>query len=52
MQHDYVLKKLNVDLLSPSPGFRWGGRGSRANYLLYVAASVIACNLIYSIALF
>ena len=45
MQHDHVLKKLNNDLLTPSPGS--GGReggGLQAKYLLpscYILDSLI-----------
>ena len=31
MQHDHVLKKLNLDLLTPPPGSRWGCRGRSAD---------------------
>ena len=38
MEHDHDLKKINFDLLTPTPGSlggRWGeGRGLRAKYLL------------------
>ena len=52
MQHDYVLKKLKFDLLSPSPGSCGEvGVHGQINYF-HVAASVIACNLINSITMF
>ena len=38
MQHDHVLKKLNFDLLTPSPGSGQGGRHLRAN-ICYLAAA-------------
>ena len=35
MQHNHVLKKLNVDFLTPTPGSGgWGGWCTQANYLL------------------
>ena len=48
MQHVDVLKKLNFDLLTPSPG--WGGGGCRGvcwqNNCYHVAGFVILFNLI------
>ena len=52
MQHDYVLKKLNFDLLSPSPGSGGEIGVHEQSIYLHVAASVIACNLIYSKTMF
>ena len=57
MQHDHVLKRLNFDLLIPSPGLGGGGGGGvlRAKYLLpcyHVAACVISFNLICNMTIF
>ena len=48
IQHDHVLKKLNLDLLTPSQG-QGGGRGVVglwANICYNVAAFLIPLNLI------
>ena len=45
MQHDHVLKKLNFDLLTPSPGSSGGGGGMKGvcmqTIYYHVAAFVI-----------
>ena len=48
MQHEYVLKKLNFDLLSHPYGS--GGGGIRAKY--HVAAFEILINLICTVTIF
>ena len=52
MQHDYVLKKLNLTFCPHTLGL--GGEVGVQEQIIYfhVVASVIACNLIYSITLF
>ena len=63
MQHDHVLKKLNYDLLTPSPGSGGGGgggggggRGCRAvygqNICYHSAAFVILFYLICNLTVF
>ena len=68
MQHDRILKKLNSDLLTPSPGYgggsagkkllpRGGGGGGggadlRAKICYHVAAFEIPFNLICSMNMF
>ena len=34
MQHDHALKKLNLDLLTPSPGSGGGEVGAQDDYVL------------------
>ena len=53
MQHDdNVLKKLNLDLLTPFTGSGGGGGGLQAKYLSHVAAFVILLNLICNMTMF
>ena len=49
MQHDHVLKKLNFDLLTPTPGV---GVVCRQNICNHVAAFVILFNLICNMTMF
>ena len=53
MQHDYVLKKMNFDLLTTRPESGGGNcRGREQNFCYYVAAFVSACNLINNVTMF
>ena len=58
MQHDYVLKKWNFDLLTLSPGSGWGsgggGRGSACKQTIWYlgAAIVILLNLMCNMTMF
>ena len=56
MQHDHVMKKLNFEQLTASPGFVGGGGGVRGvcrhNTWYRVAVIVILLNLICNMILF
>ena len=59
MQHDHILKKMNFDLLTPSPGSGGGGGGVGGvmgvcgqHICYYVAAFLILFNLIYNMTVF
>ena len=56
MQYGHVLKKLNADLLTPSPGSGGGGGGGVGicgqNIFFHVVSFVILFNLICNMAMF
>ena len=56
MQHDHVLKKLNLGILTPSPGSVGGGGGdvgvSRQNFCDHDTAFLILFNLTRNMTMF
>ena len=52
MQHDHVLKKVNFDLLTPSPGSEGGGRGLQVKYLLLCCCICVSLKFDMPVTIF